>query len=249
MLDSLEGTTPVPNVFFDTQLSALKPAELKLLLVIIRNTLGWIDKRTRKRKQKDWLSGTQIRQKTGCSRRAITMATEALIETGLIEITDYQGELLSTPEMRRGRTKLYYRYKWEGKRKNHSNSCAKSIGSVAHNMHITKEKITKENTNNSQDKRHQNNRFSTEDLDTFKQDITVSGSLEQLLISKKAIKFDEGQRVIITYENPELYKKSYMHDYKLSGTKLESLRVPYSVWMEIYYASNSAPKPENEKRD
>ena len=39
------STTPVPNVFFDVYMKELKSAELKVLFVVIRQTLGWADRR------------------------------------------------------------------------------------------------------------------------------------------------------------------------------------------------------------
>jgi|GEM_PF-5356806 len=46
-------TTQVPNIFFDQLLLTLTEAEIKLLLVIMRPTYGWIDPRTVKRKQRN----------------------------------------------------------------------------------------------------------------------------------------------------------------------------------------------------
>lgn len=104
------GTTPVPNVFFDVHLKELKQAELKVLLVVIRQTLGWADRRgTLGRKEIDWISGSQLQQKTGNSKRAITHATDTLIKKKLIEILDVDGNILDNPEKRQGKTKLFYR--------------------------------------------------------------------------------------------------------------------------------------------
>ena len=49
-------STPVPNAVFDEHLKELKAAELKVLLIIIRQTLGWEDKSSRsQRKECDWI--------------------------------------------------------------------------------------------------------------------------------------------------------------------------------------------------
>src|ERR1019366_2364117 len=104
------STTPVPNVFFDVYLKELKQAELKVLLVVIRQTLGWADRRGMTgRKETDWISGSQLQQKTGSSKRAITTATDVLVKKYLIEILDVNGNILDNPEKRQGKTKLFYR--------------------------------------------------------------------------------------------------------------------------------------------
>lgn len=104
------STTPVPNIFFDVHLKELKQAELKVLLVVIRQTLGWADRRGMLgRKEIDWISGSQLQQKTGNSKRAITAATDTLIRKKLIEILDVNGNILDNPEKRQGKTKLFYR--------------------------------------------------------------------------------------------------------------------------------------------
>ena len=104
------STTPVPNVFFDVYLKELKSAELKVLLVVIRQTLGWADRRGMLgRKETDWISGSQLQQKTGSSKRAISSATAALVRKKLIEILDVNGSILNSPDERQGKTKLFYR--------------------------------------------------------------------------------------------------------------------------------------------
>ena len=56
----LNQTTPVPNILFDALLPTLTESELKVLLVIIRQTYGWFDFKTKKRKQRDWISYSQF---------------------------------------------------------------------------------------------------------------------------------------------------------------------------------------------
>ena len=103
-------TTPVPNLLFDIYLKNLKSIELKVLLVVIRQTLGWADRRGLfGRKETDWISGSQLKQKTGGSKRAITSAIDILTKKNLIEILDEKGNILDNPEKRQGKTRLYYR--------------------------------------------------------------------------------------------------------------------------------------------
>lgn len=104
------NTTAVPNVLFDHYLKELKIAELKILLVIIRQTSGWRDKFSKsKRKERDWISGSQLELKTGSSMRAINEAIQTLVQKKLIEVSSYSGEVLDVPEKRRGQQKLFYR--------------------------------------------------------------------------------------------------------------------------------------------
>ena len=79
---TIRNTTAVPNALLDSFLSVLKPAELKVLLVIIRSTIGW-------HKEHDWISTSQFMKKTGLSRKAIYHAIERLLGRGLIAVTDH----------------------------------------------------------------------------------------------------------------------------------------------------------------
>lgn len=104
------NTTSVPNVVFDLYLKDLNLAELKVLLVIIRQTLGWKDKQTKsERKESDWISGSQLALKTGASKRAINNAIRILVEKKLIDVLDEAGNLLDSPEKRKGQQKLFFR--------------------------------------------------------------------------------------------------------------------------------------------
>ena len=159
---------------FDHFLKELKCAELKILLVIIRQTLGWSDSQSETgRKESDWISGSQLREKTGCSPRAITSATEILIQKNLIEISDHYGSMLDSPQRRKGKTKLFYRptsaiftvlttprlrqTKVDNERKTTAEECntrntsanfaediRKNCSELAQKMRITKETLTKE---------------------------------------------------------------------------------------------------------
>ena len=104
------NTTPVPNAVFDKHLKELKLAELKVLLIIIRQTLGWNDYHTKsKRKELDWISNSQLALKTGNSQRAINDAIQTLVQKKLIDVLSVDGKILDIPEKRRGQQKLFYR--------------------------------------------------------------------------------------------------------------------------------------------
>lgn len=107
-MDYYARTTQVPNAFFDLWLRELTFAELKLLLLVVRMTRGWVVHPSGKRKSRDWLSCSRIMTMTGLSDRAITTATSSLVARGLLAVTDAQGRMLSASYERRGRTRLYY---------------------------------------------------------------------------------------------------------------------------------------------
>ena len=147
-------TTPVPNAVFDIHLRELNSTELKVLLVVIRQTLGWADRRGRfGRKETDWISGNQLREKTGSSKRAISSAVDRLVKQGLLEVQDENGTLLFDPKQRKGKSRLYYRlhvsmYKnVENPLKclptsaNFALDLSKNCAALVQKMHITKETL------------------------------------------------------------------------------------------------------------
>lgn len=104
-----KNTTPVPNWVFDTYLKELNTGELKVLLVVTRQTLGWKDETAEcKRKERDWISGSQLQAKTGSGRRTISCAIESLVKKGLIKVSDSRGCILDTPDKRKGVSRLFY---------------------------------------------------------------------------------------------------------------------------------------------
>jgi len=103
----LMRTTPIPNIIFDTHLATLKMSELKVLLLIVRQTLGW-KVGPGKRKARDWMSRSYIQKRTGLSERAISTAIDSLVAMGLIQVTAPRGHLLHDARARQGHTKLYY---------------------------------------------------------------------------------------------------------------------------------------------
>lgn len=101
-------TTQVPNYIFDQHLSKLTEAELKILLVVIRQTHGWIDKRTGSRKKRDRITSYQFRNKAGLSRRTVTNAIQSLAYKRLICITDFEGKELREAADRKGKSTVFY---------------------------------------------------------------------------------------------------------------------------------------------
>ena len=70
--------TQAPNEFFDDIAKTLKEGELRVLLVIMRQTFGW---------QKKWdrISLSQLMQKTGMERKAVHNSLQSLIQKSLIQ--------------------------------------------------------------------------------------------------------------------------------------------------------------------
>lgn len=110
MRDFYKYTTRVPNDLFDQNLKYLSLAELKILLIIIRQTIGWKDARTGKPKTKDWISRSFFQKRSGLSYKSISLGIAGLIQNGLIVTMDRNGYILQTPQERRGKKKIYYAY-------------------------------------------------------------------------------------------------------------------------------------------
>jgi phage replication O-like protein O len=69
--------TQTPNIFFDEIMRTLNEGELRVLLIIIRQTFGW-------HKLEDWITLQLLAEKTGYDRRSICRILDRLIEKKLI---------------------------------------------------------------------------------------------------------------------------------------------------------------------
>ena len=89
----------------------LRDTELRVLLVVVRQTLGWRNgPDPALRKERDWLTQSQLMRRTGRASGAVARAVDALVRAGLIEVSDRTGAPLGTPaERRRHLGRLYYR--------------------------------------------------------------------------------------------------------------------------------------------
>ena len=105
------GTTPVPNDLLDRIMPTLRDTELRLLLVVVRQTLGWQDGPTSsQRKERDWLTQSQLMRRTGRASEAVARAIDALLRGNLIDVLDRKGRpLITASERRRHLGQLYYR--------------------------------------------------------------------------------------------------------------------------------------------
>jgi len=104
----IKYSTQVPNNLFDKYLPNLTESELKILLVIIRQTNGWIDKITGERKRRDRITQSQFVSKAGISPRIVSKSLKMLSKKSLILISDRNFNLLENPLDRRGKSYLYF---------------------------------------------------------------------------------------------------------------------------------------------
>lgn len=106
---AIPNTTPTPNELFNGEMAKMSDTELRIVLVVTRATLGWeIDHKTGMRKQEDWISFFQLKQKTGRGYTALSQAIDNCIKNGWIEARDKNGNLLNTKQKRYGK-RIFYR--------------------------------------------------------------------------------------------------------------------------------------------
>jgi hypothetical protein len=105
------GFVPVPAAFLDGWMPRLRDTELRVWLVVVRQTAGWrAAPGSRARKARDWLSHSQLVRRTGRGGGAVSAAVAALVGRGLIVVEDAAGRPLATAEERRRHLgRLYYR--------------------------------------------------------------------------------------------------------------------------------------------
>ena len=110
---------PVPVRLVDEVMPMLKDTELRILLVVLRQTAGWRSDRlagSASHKRRDWLSHRQLCRRTGRGSGAVSAAVGSLVASGLIAVEDAAGTPLRTAEERRrhlGRTYFRLGTAWE----------------------------------------------------------------------------------------------------------------------------------------
>jgi hypothetical protein len=112
MKDSMvPNTTPTPNIIFDEWMPILKDVEFRLLCIVTRQTMGWVeDPLTGRRKEHDWISHSQLIFKSGKKSSSISDALKVLIDHyAIIEALNSKGELLDSSTKRRYGGKIFYR--------------------------------------------------------------------------------------------------------------------------------------------
>lgn len=107
------GTVPVPNILFDEMLPQLSDAELRVLLVVMRSTLGWregSDFGGTRFKRRDWITHRQLMKRTGRGSAGVSAAIQSLIAKSLIVVENEAGlPLVTAEERRRNMGRLYFR--------------------------------------------------------------------------------------------------------------------------------------------
>jgi hypothetical protein len=102
-------STPFPNVLIEQVMPKLRDTEWRVLVVIVRATLGWIDQPLGQRKRRAWITNGELRRRTGRASSAVSLAVSNLVRSRLIEVTDAAGTFLPTASVRRRcRGRLYF---------------------------------------------------------------------------------------------------------------------------------------------
>ena len=112
MQSIIPNTTQIPHLIIRRWMPLLGDVELRILLVVADQTLGWIeDPETKRRKEKDWISQSQLMKKINRSDRAIQNSLKRLVdELRIIQAHDESGELLDSPQKRmKCGGKIFYR--------------------------------------------------------------------------------------------------------------------------------------------
>jgi len=100
-------STPVPNILLDTLMPELTDTELRVVLVVVRQTLGWAAGDGRK--VRDWISHRQLMAKTGRESAAISRSVERLVQKRILVAEGEDGQPLTTPSERRAvRGRVYF---------------------------------------------------------------------------------------------------------------------------------------------
>jgi|GEM_PF-1338021 len=104
-----KNTTQVPNELFDVLLKTLSSSEHKVLLFIIRRTIGIRDPDSPTgRLERAWISQWLFCRACSLSGRAVSSAIDTLVKKSLIEVSDIAGHVLKTKSKRRGISRLYF---------------------------------------------------------------------------------------------------------------------------------------------
>lgn len=92
--------TKLYDYVIESYLPCCSGAEFKLLVVIIKQTVGW-------QKKRDRISHFYYMKKTALSRRSVTRGVQGLEQKKMIRITNKEGQILKT-QFRKYETDLYY---------------------------------------------------------------------------------------------------------------------------------------------
>jgi hypothetical protein len=108
----IPNTTQIPHLIIRQWMPRLSDVELRVLLVVADQTLGWIeDPETKRRKDQDWISQYQLMTKINRSDRAVQKSLKRLVdELAIIQAHDETGNLLDSSQKRmKCGGKIFYR--------------------------------------------------------------------------------------------------------------------------------------------
>lgn len=108
----IPNTTQIPHLIIRQWMPRLSDVELRILLVVADQTLGWIeDPETKRRKDQDWISQYQLMTKINRSDRSVQKALKRLVdELAIIQAHDESGNLLDSSQKRmKCGGKIFYR--------------------------------------------------------------------------------------------------------------------------------------------
>lgn len=99
----MRNITGIPHLLIRDWQKRLTGTEFKIVITIADQTYGWVKgKNTKERKKRDRIPRTQLMQKTGCGKTAISQALKTLIDRyDLVHAYDASGRLLESAEARR----------------------------------------------------------------------------------------------------------------------------------------------------
>lgn len=133
----MPNTTQIPHIIIREWMPVLKDIELRILLVVADQTLGWIeDVETKRRKDKDWISHyqlrTKIKKKGGriAGDRSVSQAIANMADKlKIIETLNEKGVILASPHQRmKNGGKIYYRLNLHSPQKSLFGTPAKKDG-------------------------------------------------------------------------------------------------------------------------
>jgi hypothetical protein len=94
-----KGFIMLPTCFIDELLPTLSDSEVRLYLVVARQTLGW--KQGNRRKEWDRLSHRELKRRTGRSGTPISTAIASLQAKGMLRVRNGKGREINTAGERR----------------------------------------------------------------------------------------------------------------------------------------------------
>ena len=155
----------IPSAILDRWMPKLKDTELRVLLLVARQTIG------RSGKEVDWLAHSQLRKRTGRASEAVSAAVDSLIQKGLLEVFTVTGKRLPTPEARRfHRGVLLYRLSSMADKADHAVDKSKTTEDIYSSLRSLRFPKT-ENNLGAQGNQEEVGRTRSEDTERAKQQI------------------------------------------------------------------------------